>query len=317
MYKRCIRDYLLRVCCALCAVAIGTGFRVNAQTPSTDLSFEVATVRPVLRDASHPFNPEHYGPRVNPAGASYWSMTLRTLIGYAYGVEFFQVTGPEWTDDDRFDIEGRFPEGADKKDDRRMLQALLRERFRLAFHIEKRELEGYALVVGEHGQKLVPSIPDHATSAPAASLNSEGNYIVHGPEKSQTIKNTDGSISIDRGVKGTQTVKFDNENWVRHFEDNKMTMHDLAERLGICVDSTYHKVVDETGLQGNYQVAYDCPVPRPPNRAGSGDAGMVPPDPPGSYALTRSLDALGLKLEKRKVLQDVYVIDHIERPSEN
>jgi uncharacterized protein (TIGR03435 family) len=33
--------------------------------------------------------------------------------------------------------------------------------------------------------------------------------------------------------------------------------------------------------------------------------------------LTRSLDALGLKLEKRKAPIDVYVIDRIEKPSEN
>jgi uncharacterized protein (TIGR03435 family) len=98
---------------------------------------------------------------------------------------------------------------------------------------------------------------------------------------------------------------------------SKVTMHDLVERLGVCVDSNYHQVVDETGLKGNYQVAYDCPLPRLPPRAGSGDANTLPPDPQGSYPLTKSLDALGLKLEKRKVLQDVYVIDHIERPSEN
>jgi uncharacterized protein (TIGR03435 family) len=317
MYKRGIRNYLFRVCCTVCAIVtapIGTGFRASAQTPSTDLSFEVATVKPVLSDSSHPFNPDRFGPQVNPAGASYWDMTLRDLIGYAYDVEFFQVTGPEWTSHDRFDIEARFPEQADKKDEKRMLQALLKERFKMAFHMEKRELESYALVVGKHGPKLVPSLLDPATPVPAASLTPESNNNVHGPDKSQPVKRADGSITIDRGVKGTQTVKFDSENWVRHLEDSKMTMHDLAARLGVCVDSTFHKVVDETGLHGNYQVAYDCPVPRPPNRA---DAGTMPPDPQGSYAVTRSLDALGLKLEKRKVLQDVYVIDHIERPSEN
>jgi uncharacterized protein (TIGR03435 family) len=320
MYKRGIRSYLFRVCCAVCAVAIapiGTGLRASAQTPSTELSFEVATVKPVLSDSSHRFNPDHFGSHVNPTGASYWSMTLGFLIGYAYGVESFQVTGPEWASHDRFDIEARFPEGADKKDDKRMLQALLKERFKLAFHIEKREMESYALVVGKGGEKLRPSPPDPVrpeTDVPSTPGNPD---VVHGPAKSQTIKNADGSITIDRGAKGTQTVKFDNENWVRHFEDSKMTMHDLAERLGICVDSTYHKIVDETGFQGNYQVAYDCPVPRPPNRAGSGDTGTVPPDPQGTDSLTGSLDALGLKLEKRKVLQNVYVIDHVERPSAN
>jgi uncharacterized protein (TIGR03435 family) len=33
--------------------------------------------------------------------------------------------------------------------------------------------------------------------------------------------------------------------------------------------------------------------------------------------LNKSLDAMGLKLEKRKVQMDIYVIDHVEKPSEN
>ncbi len=76
-------------------------------------------------------------------------------------------------------------------------------------------------------------------------------------------------------------------------------------------------MVDETGLSGTYQVAYDCPMisssafPSAPDNDGT-----VPPDIQGSV-LSRSLDELGLKLEKRKMPQDVYVIDHVEKPSEN
>jgi uncharacterized protein (TIGR03435 family) len=65
-----------------------------------------------------------------------------------------------------------------------------------------------------------------------------------------------------------------------------------------------YTVVDQTGLKGNYQVAMDYPLP-----GGS--------DPEGAGALTRSLDALGLKLERRMAPTDVYVIDHVEKPSEN
>jgi uncharacterized protein (TIGR03435 family) len=43
----------------------------------------------------------------------------------------------------------------------------------------------------------------------------------------------------------------------------------------------------------------------------------LPSDPQGSYLLIQSLDALGLKLEKRKMPMDVYVVDHVERPSGN
>ncbi len=78
-----------------------------------------------------------------------------------------------------------------------------------------------------------------------------------------------------------------------------------------------HKIVDETGIKGNYQIAYDCPMRGLQGPVSTDAAGTLPSDPQGSYVLTRSLDALGLKLEKRKMPMNVYVIDHVERPSEN
>jgi uncharacterized protein (TIGR03435 family) len=316
MYKNGILTYLFCVCCLVCAVAIapmGTGFRASAQTPSTDLSFAVAAIKPV--DPSHGFDPRHFWAHVTSAGASYWSMTLDSLIAYAYDVESFQVTGPEWANHDRFDIEAKFPEGADKKDDRRMLQALLKDRFNLSFHIEKRELEGYVLVVGKHGEKLRVSLPDPASPATDAPLKPGEDNVGGGPVQPKITKNPDGSSTADMGKGGTVTVTFDQELWAMHYERSKITMGDLAVMLGNCLGSGEHKVVDETGIKGTYQLAWDCPstITRPPT---GGDA-AGPSDPQDVSSLTRSLDALGLKLEKRKMLQDVYVIDHIERPSAN
>ena len=309
---------LFRACCTVCAVAfapIGAGFPASAQTPSTDLSFEVATVKAV--DPSSRFDPKHFYAHVIPAGASYWSMTPDSLITYAYRIEPFQVTGPEWASHDRFDIEARFPEGADKKDERRMLQALLKDRFKLAFHIEKRELEGYVLVVGKHGEKLKPSPPNPVSPETGAPLKVGDNHAAEGPAKSNITKNQDGSSTLDMGKRGTQTIKFDQELWAMHYEVSKMTMEELAQRLRNCLGGGDHKVIDETGIKGTYQLAWDCPQPGPRPPARGDAAGMLPSDPEGGSALTQSLDALGLKLEKRKMLQDVYVIDHVERPSEN
>ncbi len=326
MYRNGISSYFLRACCAVCAIAItqiGTGLRASAQTPSSELSFEVATVKPVVMDRSHPFNPRHFGPHVTPAGASYWSMTVDGLIEYAYDVEPNQVTGPEWAASDHFDIEARFPEGADKKpvgadnkEDRRMLQTLLKDRFNLAFHIEKKELEEYAIVVGKHGAKLTRSAPDPASPQAEATSKETGSKVEDGKPKPQVTTNPDGSVTGQMGKRGTMTIKFDRENWSQRFEYSKMTMKDLAARSSSCLGDGYHKVVDETGIQGNYQVAFDCPLPGPPPPRRTGDD-TVPPDPQGDSSLAGSLDALGLKLEKRKVPTDVYVIDHVERPAAN
>jgi len=244
-------------------------------------------------------------------------MTPDILIAYAYDVESFQVIGPEWADQDRFDIEARFPEGADPKDDRRMLQALLKDRFKLSFHIEKRQLEGYALVVGKHGEKLRPSPPDPPDPKADAPLKPGENNAGGAVAPSKITKNPDGSSTVDMGKRGTQTVAFDRERWATHYEVSKMTMEELAGRLSNCVGSGQHQVVDETGIKGTYQLGWDCPLGIPRPATDKGAAGMLPSDPQDGFSLTQSLDALGLKLEKRKVLQEVYVIDHIEKPSEN
>jgi uncharacterized protein (TIGR03435 family) len=108
------------------------------------------------------------------------------------------------------------------------------------------------------------------------------------------------------------TTKFDFESMTRHEERSKVTMKELAGWLSPSIGS---KVVDETGIKGNYQVVIDLPLGnRPAARVDASDG--IPSDPQG--ALDLSLDALGLKLEKRKAPIDVYVVDHVEKtPTEN
>ncbi|MGB6826605.1 MAG: TIGR03435 family protein [Terracidiphilus sp.] len=312
---KCLRIYFFIAFCASCGIAIillGAAVRAGAQTASTDPSFEVATIKPVIMDASHPFDPRHYWAQVYPDRASYWSMTLKSLIAYAYDVQEFQVSGPESIDKDYYDIEAKLPDGAIEGDDKKMLQVLLKDRFQLKFHIEKRELEAYALVVGKHGAKLKPSLPDPPNPGTAATVKPADSNAGEGASESKIVRNPDGSSTFDMGKRGTQTVKFDRENSAMHYERSKMTMEELAGRLGGCLGRDQHMVDDRTGIKGDYQIAFDCPM-RPPRPAMDG----IPSDPEGSSPLVESLDALGLKLEKRKVPMDVYVIDQSEKPSVN
>jgi uncharacterized protein (TIGR03435 family) len=282
---------------------------VKAQSASPELSFEAATVKPRIMDYSHGI--VMLGIHVYEARSSY-SLSLKALFTYAYKLRPDQVSGPEWMDKDNFDIEARFPKGATIEDEPKMLQALLKERFKLTFHLEKKELEGYALVVGKHGAKLTPSATDSTKSAADAPPKPGS-----GDTMPKLSTNKDGSNSIDMGDRGTQTMKFDQENWATHFERNKMTMGELAMVLGHCFGGDFHKVDDQTQIKGDYQIAWDCPVGghRPASGGDASDA--MPSDPQGSGTLNKSLDELGLRLEKRKVSLDVYIIDHVEKPSEN
>jgi uncharacterized protein (TIGR03435 family) len=61
------------------------------------------------------------------------------------------VGGPKWVGEDRYEIDAKAAGPAGDDELMAMLQSLLSERFKLAFHRETRELPGYALVVGKSG----------------------------------------------------------------------------------------------------------------------------------------------------------------------
>jgi len=84
------------------------------------------------------------------------NQSLKRLVERAYNVKPFQVAAPEWTENVRFDITAKYPEGAKNSDRPAMLRTLLEDRFKLATHSETRELPGFALVVAKGGLKIKP-----------------------------------------------------------------------------------------------------------------------------------------------------------------
>jgi uncharacterized protein (TIGR03435 family) len=84
-------------------------------------------------------------------------------MAFAYGVQGRQISGaPAWAENDKYDIVGQ-PDAAGLPNDRQiksMLQKLLADRFKLAFHREKRELPVYAITVVKGGPKLTKSQGD-------------------------------------------------------------------------------------------------------------------------------------------------------------
>jgi len=85
-----------------------------------------------------------------------------------------------------------------------------------------------------------------------------------------------------------------------------MSMTDLTLILQFIMD---RPVVDQTGLVGKWDFKW----------AWTSDESRVPPDatnpPPGMFTAIK--EQLGLKLEAKKAPADVYVVDHVERPSSN
>ena len=75
------------------------------------------------------------------------------LIRTAYGIEAERVLGgPNWLEDDTFDVTAKTPEGTTVETAKPMLQALLADRFKLVFHNDTKPVPAYALKVGKRGQ---------------------------------------------------------------------------------------------------------------------------------------------------------------------
>jgi uncharacterized protein (TIGR03435 family) len=72
-------------------------------------------------------------------------------------VQDYQVTGPGWINEERFDIVAKAGTPAPDNQLRTMLQALLADRFKLAIHRQTKEMSAYVVVIGKNGHKMQES----------------------------------------------------------------------------------------------------------------------------------------------------------------
>ena len=177
-----------------------------------------------------------------------------------------------------------------------MLQALLKDRFKLALHEETRPLAGYALVAVK--PKLKPADP----------TNRSGCKEGPGP---------DG--------KDPRTA---NPSAGRLFTCLNMTMAEFAAALPNQAGGYFQDfpggVVDATKIEGNYDITVNFSnigVIRGGGGRGGG-AGATPgeaSDPGGGISLQDAIEKqLGLRLEPQKNPGTVLVVDHVEeKPTEN
>ena len=249
----------------------------QASNVSVDPAFEVATIRP-----SHPTGMD-WG--LGTKGNHFWAhdATIVDLISFAYGLHEKQIVGgPSWFRTDRYDVEGvpNFEGRPLRAQLETMLRKLLTDRFQLQVHAEKQQLAVYALTVASGGVKL------HKSDAPSDAPSGYG---------------------------------FPDMVPVTQMKVMHMTMVAFTSALQRTVLD--RPVIDETGLRERYDFVLQWTpdesqfiplqgtgvhVP-----AASGDANA----PPGLF--TAIQNQLGLKLEAKKSMADVIIIDRVEKPSEN
>jgi uncharacterized protein (TIGR03435 family) len=264
-------------------------------------------------------------------------MTLKALVQNAYSVKDYQVTCPPWMDEQRYEISAKLPDGATKDQAPEMLQNLLKERFKVTLHREKKDHPIYALVVGKSGSKLkaseitADSPGTSGASGPADPGKAPAPAPPGGPGQTAMIgRMPAGGIMMRMGPNGG------------HLDARAMTLPRFAESISRFLD---RPVVDQTGIEGNYDFGIDVSPDEmggmmgqlkgammmgsgPGPIIGGGGGAVVggpshggpeaPPNAPEGGSIFQSIQSYGLKLEPKKAPMDMIAIDSAEKtPTEN
>jgi uncharacterized protein (TIGR03435 family) len=313
----------------------------GAASPASaaNLTFDVASVHVVdmaqLQDAAKAGKMPKFGLSIDGLRAEYSTMSLQDLIGIAYKVKPYQISGPAWLPQQRFNIVARMPEGATADDAPAMLQALLKDRFKLVAHTTDQEHPVLALVAGKGGPKMKdasgPAVPLDLT----AELKPNQMKMDMGDGPMIVTRNTDGSATMNMGVKGTFSQRMDMQAKVIHIDADHLNMDGFADLLTRLLQvggpgQPGQQVVNMTGLTGSYQVSMEinladlmaaAQAAQGGGGPGPGGAGVAEASDPGGgtgSTVYGSVEKAGLKLEKRKAVVEQLVIDSVEKnPTEN
>lgn len=208
---------------------------------------------------------------------------LRALIALAYYNRLTEESrvlgGPNWLASETFDIEGKaeHPESATEAQLLAMVKGLLEDRFKLQFHRETREADGFALVVARNGPKLQRS----AGNEPNGGLTRMAGQALTGRNATMEALTRTLAGSLGRPI---------------------------VDRTGLAGGYNFTLTWTPGEGEGGGFLANLPPEIR---------AKLAQADPNGPSIFTALQEQLGLRLESAKIPGEVIVIDRAERPSGN
>jgi uncharacterized protein (TIGR03435 family) len=262
------------------------------------------------------------GPRFSPGRLTIQCMDVASIISMAYvesadekpannsrldPLEERTRGGPAWMYSDWYTIEAEtgnpeangstergFSSPAVKVLIGPMLRAVLAERFHLAIHSEVEQVPMYALTVAKGGLKIQPL--------------QEGDCRPLEPGKGLTLLKPG-----EKPICGANISAVNGPN--RMWKEIGVSMKTFA---GFALSNTLDRhVIDKTGVAGlfSFNLEYRPDETTPDRfRQAVDDTSAIPPGPSIFTALEQQL---GLKLVPDKGPRGYFVIDHVERPSEN
>jgi len=264
--------------------------------------FEVASVKQVQPGEAR----VDLGYHIDGQMVSCNALSLKDYIRLAWQVKDYQIVGPEYLAENRFDLRAKLPEGAKGDDIREMIKSLLAERFHMKVHMDSKEFPVYALVQAKGGSKLAASAPDSPEEADAKPVTN-----VQASGSSQGV-----NLSLGHGSFFT----FSNNQ----LEGKRLLMSNFVDVLARFMDKP---VVDMTGLTGRYDFTlkiteedYRAMLIRSAISAGItlNPQALKLMEMASGDSLHSALDGVGLKLDSRKAPLEVLVIDQADKtPTEN
>jgi len=140
------------------ALAAGVLFLAPAGLAQSDApAFEVASIKPSELFRKGGEGSRRQSIQAEPGSLTMRNVTLTNAIAWANSMQDFQVTGPAWIGEERYDILAKAGSQAPEDRLRLMLRALLAERLAVASHREEKVMPFYLLTVAKGGPKVKES----------------------------------------------------------------------------------------------------------------------------------------------------------------
>jgi uncharacterized protein (TIGR03435 family) len=230
----------------------------------------------------------------DPARVRFSNVTLRNLVENAYGVAYYQVSGPEWTEELRYELIATPAKDTTKEQFHIMLQNLLAERFHLSIHREPKTMLLYSLTIAKGGPKLRKPVPDEPVPADTQAQS---------PAK--ITRDKDGYPELPRGTRMAIVSRPTGD--LARLQGRNETMPSLVQMLSGQLGAP---VQDDTGLIDKYDFTLSW-LAQPPGTLPNNDAN-------GPSIFSAVQEQLGLKLTARKGPVEIIVIDRADKlPVEN
>jgi uncharacterized protein (TIGR03435 family) len=230
------------------------------------------------------------------------NIQLATLISFAYQLQPFElVGGPPWLMDDRWNIVARIdgdpPPMPPGEIDAMMIatQALLADRFKLAVRRETREVPVYQLVRTNRDERLGPGMRRSTVDCPAIQRATD--------EAAKGGPPAPNPNTPDRMVCGMRVS-------IGRIQFGGRPLSPTLTNVLTAI--TQRRVVDRTGLTGEWEFDISFTPPSPPP-----GIELPPPDPDAASLFTVLQERLGLKLEAARLPMPVMEVERVEPPLED